>query len=75
MILLTTRRTNENLEQALVLSKNKWNDDFEYVAKLEGEVMKLNQESSQAWKNRDNALAKAQHTLTELKYLKSKMWK
>ena len=67
MILLTTRNTKEKLEQALEISKKKENDIFEYVAIIEWEVEKLNQESSQAWKNRDNASTKSQQTLTKLK--------
>ena len=54
MILLTTRRTKEKLEQALDLSKKKANDAFEDVARLEGEVGKIKQEASRAWKKRDN---------------------
>ena len=67
MILLTTRRTKEKLEQALELSKKKANYAFEDVARLELEVGKINQEAAQAWKNRDNALTKAHQTLTKLK--------
>ena len=75
MILLTTRRTKENLERALEISKQKANDTFEDVDRLEGEVGKLKQEVAQAWKNRDNDLTKAHQTLTKLKELKSKMEK
>ena len=67
MVLFTKRRTKEKLEQALEISKKKENDIFEYVAIIEWEVEKLNQESSQAWKNRDNASTKSQQTLTKLK--------
>ena len=72
MILLTTRRTKEKLEQALDISKKMANDTFEDVAILEGEVWKLKPEAAQSWKNRDNALTKAHHTLTKLKKLNSK---
>ena len=59
MILLTKRRTNKKLERALELSKKKANDAFEDVARVEGEVGKLKQQAAKAWKNRDNALTKA----------------
>ena len=54
IILLITRRTKENLERYLDLSKKKANDAFEDVARLEGELGKLKQEVDQAWKNIDN---------------------
>ena len=38
MILSTKRRTKENLELALQISKKKAYDAFEYVAVLEGKV-------------------------------------
>ena len=72
MILLTTRRTKEKLEQALELAKKKKNDAFEDVARLEEEVRKLKSEAYQSWKNRDNDFTKANQTLTKLKELKSK---
>ena len=59
MILLTTRRTKEKLEQDLELSKKKANNTLEEVVRLEREVGKLKPEEAQAWKNRDNALTKA----------------
>ena len=37
--------------------------------------MKPKQEASQAWKNIDNALTKAQQTLTNIKQFKSKLEK
>ena len=72
MILLTTRRTKEKLEQALDLSKKKTNDAFEDVARIEEEVRKLKSEASQSCKNRDNNLTKANQTLRNLKELRSK---
>ena len=63
MILLTTRRTKEKLERVLELSKNKENDTFEDVVRLEGEVGKVKPEAAQVWKNRDNALTKTHQTL------------
>ena len=75
MVLLSTRRIKEKLEQALELSKKKSNDTFEDVARIEGEVGKLKPEAAQAWKNRYNTLTKAHQTLTKLKELKSKMEK
>ena len=72
IILLTTRGTKENLERALELSKEKANDDFEDVARLEGEVQKLKPETAKSWNNRDNALKKAHQTLKNLRELNSK---
>ena len=72
MVLLSTRRIKEKLEQALELSKKKSNDTFEDVARIEGEVGKLKPEAAQAWKNRYNTLTKAHQTLTKLKELKPK---
>ena len=59
MVLLSTRRIKEKLEQALELSKKKSNDTFEDVVRSKGEVGKLKPEATQAWENRDNALKKS----------------
>ena len=48
MILLTTRRTTENLEQALDISKKEADDALEYVARIEEKNSKTKQESTQA---------------------------
>ena len=72
IILLTISCTKEKIERALELSKKKANDAFEDVAILEGEVLKLNSEAAQSWKNRDNSLTRAHHTLNNIKELKSK---
>ena len=59
-------RTKKKAEQYLEISKKNWNDDFEYVYRLEGGLGKINQEALQAGKNRDNSLTKVQQTLTKI---------